>query len=376
MQMRRGERMASIAPLLSGICHELNNPLTSIQSFAELLLLDERPAADREALEIMQREAHRAAAIVSDLRVVARRSQEVGSSRGLVDLNEVVETAVREHRDALGAVGAHVDCDLTPDLPAAWAVRAQIAQVVGHLLSNAEQAVRDASAERRITLRTFRSEHGVALAVTDTGPGIGPEHHDRIFDPFWTTRQAGEGAGLGLSLVHSIVADHEGRIRLDSAPGLGATFTIDLPFAERAPVAEEECDSDSAASRGLRGVGVDDEAANPVSHISYQQRRGPRLAEASEGGAALRLLDEASERPAFDVIIADLRMPGLGGDALLERLRERNEGLEQRVVFITGDADGPDAAALLQDPSIPVIWKPFELAEVTQVAEAQAGLAG
>ncbi|MBW3628316.1 MAG: response regulator [Gemmatimonadetes bacterium] len=373
-QFRRVERMASVAPLLSGVCHELNNPLTSIKSFAEFLLLDERSPEDQEALEIVAREAERAAKIVSDLRVVARQSQEAASTSVMVDLNEIVAQAVAARRSTLEASSIEVQLDLAPDLIHAWAVRPQIEQVLAHLLTNATQAMRHQTEPRCITLSTYPGDLGVVLQVADTGPGIRGEDQNRIFDPFWTTKEPGEGTGLGLSLVNSIVTDHGGRIRVDSDIGAGATFIVELPAAEEAPTVAGPSEAQVAARRSLRVLVVDDEAAIRASLTRYLERRGHAVEQADEGGAALGLLDASTGQASFDVIVADLRMPGLDGQRFVAKLRQRSDGLEHRVIFITGDAESPDVEQFLRDSGAPVVWKPFELAEVAQIVEAHAGM--
>lgn len=372
-QFRRVERMASVAPLLSGVCHELNNPLTSIKSFAEFLLLDERSPGDQEALEIVAREAERAAKIVSDLRVVARQSQEAASSCAMVNLNEVVEQVVAARRASLSADEIEVRLELDPALRPAWSVRPQIEQVVTHLLTNAIQAMRDSDPPRVVTVSTYPGDLGVVLQIADNGPGIRPEDQNRIFDPFWTTKLPGEGTGLGLSLVNSIVTDHGGRIRVDSGVGRGATFTIDLPATDESPVLTE-VGTTQIAHRSLRVLIVDDEAPIRTSLTRYLERRGHQVQQAAEGGAALDLLEVSTNDAPFDIIVADLRMPGLDGKRFVARLRERRDGLEHRVVFITGDAESPDVEDFLREAGAPVIWKPFELAEVAQIVEAHAGM--
>lgn len=372
MEFRRAERMASVAPLLSGVCHELNNPLTSIKSFAELLLLDEHSEEDREALEIVQREAHRAARIVSDLRVVARQARDAGTGRGPVDLNQLLRAAAERRRCALAAAGVALRCELTPELPAAWASSSQMEQVLQHLLDNAELSLAGQSGQRELILRSHPGEVGVALLVEDTGSGIEPQHLERIFDPFWTTRRPGEGAGLGLALVHAIVADHGGRVRVDSEVGRGTTFTVDLPAAEAVPVALGESDAEAASGRSLRVLVIDDEAPIRYSLLRYLERRGHRVEEAADGTTALRRLEQA---PEFDVIVTDLRMPGLGGEQLLEHLRQRGDGLEQRLILITGgDHDSPEVLRSFVGADVPVVQKPFELAEIAQVIEAHADI--
>jgi two-component system NtrC family sensor kinase len=374
LQLRRAERMASITPMLSGVCHELNNPLTSIKSFAELMLLDERPEEDREALEIVQREAHRAAKIVSDLRTVARQSQEAGTGRGEIQLNDLIREVLSRRAPALARAGIELREDLAPDLPAIWASAPEIEQVIYQLVTNAEHALQEQAGPRLLTVRSFPGDIGVAAAVVDNGPGIAAQDIGRIFDPFWTTRSPGEGTGLGLSLAHTIVSEHGGRIRVDSEAGRGAAFTLELPSAPDTLPALGDCQTESPASHGLRILVVDDEAPIRFSLARYMERRGHLVREASEGRAALSLLQESTNAPAFDIIVADLRMPGLDGPQLLERLRQRGDGLDQRLIFITGDADCPEAERLLRDAGLPVVWKPFELAEVAQIIESQAGM--
>lgn len=374
LQLRRAERMASITPMLSGVCHELNNPLTSIKSFAELMLLDARGEEDREALEIVQREAHRAAKIVSDLRTVARQSQEAGTGRGQIQLNDLIREVLSRRAPALARAGIELREDLAPDLPAIWASAPEIEQVLYQLVTNAEHALEEEAGPRLLTVRSFPGDLGVAAAVEDNGPGIAAQDVGRIFDPFWTTRAPGEGTGLGLSLAHTIVSEHGGRIRVDSEAGRGAAFTLELPSAPDTPPALGDCQTESPASQGLRILVVDDEAPIRFSLARYMERRGHLVREASEGRAALSLLQESTNAPAFDIIVADLRMPGLDGPQLLEQLRHRGDGLDQRLIFITGDAESPEAERLLRDAGLPVVWKPFELAEVAQIIESQAGM--
>lgn len=372
-QLRRAERMASVAPLLSGVCHELNNPLTSIKSFAELMLLDNRPEEDREALEIVAREAGRAARIVSDLRVVARQTQEATSSSALVNLAEVVERVLDSRRESFETSSIEVRRDLAADAPAAWAVPAQIEQVVAHLLTNAIQAVRDQPAARVISVSSYRSDLGVALQVSDTGPGIRAEDIDRIFDPFWTTRTPGEGTGLGLSLVHRIVTDHCGRIRVDGNPGSGARFTVEFPAAEKARARMDLGTSHVPARQSLRVLIVDDEAPSHSSLTRYLERRGHIVKQAADEATVLELLGPPNGKVPFDVILADLRT-GLDGLQLVARLRERPDELQDRVIFMTSDPESSPVEHFLEDCDAPRIGRPFELAEVAQIIEAHAGM--
>lgn len=365
-QLRRAERLASVGTLLGGVAHELSNPLTSIKSFAQLMLLDEHREEDREALLIVQKEADRAAKIVADLRLLARQTQEGDSDYAAVSLNEVAEHTLRLRRYSLQARNVEVRAELADHLPSVWADRGQLNQVVLNLIVNAEQALAEHPGARRLTVRTRASARGALLQVSDNGPGIAPAHLERIFDPFWTTKAPGEGTGLGLSLAHGIVTEHGGDLRVRSEPGGGASFTLEIPRSPVAPVPDGEV-PDAERVSSLRILVVDDEPGIRRSLARYLARRGHRVDEANDGRGALWQLDRSGA--AYDAVLADLRMPDLGGDQLFTELKRRGDGLADRLVFITGDAASPEAVRILAAAGAPVLLKPFELSRVAQLLE-------
>jgi two-component system NtrC family sensor kinase len=361
-QRRQAERLASVGTLIGGVAHELNNPLHAILNFAQLLLLDERSEDDREALEIMVREAERMAKIVADLKQIARSTQEEASERGEVDLNEVVRHVLRATEYRLRTSNIEVREDLGTDLPLVLADRAQLEQVVLNLIVNAEQAMSAHGAGRRLILRTRASTQGAALHVVDNGHGIAAHQLAHIFDPFFTTKSPGEGTGLGLSLVHSIVTEHGGEIRVDSEVGTGTAFRIDWPRTpkQQAGGASKSAEPEPEAER-LRVLIVDDEAPIRTVMARYLERRGHTVHQAAEGAAALQMVQARS----YDVVVSDLKMPGLDGEALMEHLAIH--GLAERVIFLTGDAAG--AGARLGQAGVPILLKPAKLEEVARVVE-------
>ncbi|HLL85131.1 MAG TPA: PAS domain S-box protein, partial [Longimicrobium sp.] len=365
--LRRAERLAGLGTLVSGVAHELNNPLTAIKGFTSLMLMDSRTADDREALEVMKREADRAAQIVANLRRLARDTQEEDTPRERVDLNNVVGHVLQVRGYSLGTHNVEVGIELDAALPAIMADRGQMEQVLLNLVVNAEQALAGRP-EPRITVRTERVDRGVSVFVVDNGSGIAPEALERIFDPFYTTKPPGEGTGLGLALVHGMVTDHGGLVHVESVPGVGTTFRIDFPAAEGekadpAPVREAR----TPAAEALRVLVVDDEDSIRRTLSRYLVRRGHRVSVAAEGGEALRMLESEG---GFDVILSDVRMPGLSGDRLHACLRERGDGMDRRLVFMSGDALGDQTANALSTCEVPVILKPFDMGAVADTVEA------
>jgi PAS domain S-box-containing protein len=371
LQFRRAERISSLGTLLSGVAHELNNPLTSIKSYSQLMLLDERSVDDQESLFVIQREADRASRIVSDLRLIAQQSRSMDVERAALDLNQLVRGAIELSRHMIDIDGIELREDLTRDPLPIWGDEQRLQQMVVNLLANAHQAVRAGSGEPRIIVRTRPSRRGLALAVIDSGGGIAPEHLDRIFDPFWTTRDPGEGTGLGLSVVHGIVVEHGGEIRVESEMGRGTAFTVDLPWSSPLGGSPPTVPGGELLQRPLRILLVEDEAPIRLSLARFLERRGHVVDDAEHGGRALTLLEE---QPPYDLIVSDLRMPGLDGEALFTKLRARGGAGERRVVFITGDATSPDVDGFLRTCGAPVVLKPFALGELAEMLERHAWL--
>ncbi|HET7274248.1 MAG TPA: MHYT domain-containing protein [Longimicrobiaceae bacterium] len=371
-QLRRAERLAGVGTLIGGVAHELNNPLTAIQSFAELMLLDERAGEDREALETMQREASRAARIVSDLRLVARSTQDEASKvRDLVDLNDVIRHVIKLRGYVMATNNIEVVDELAVDLPRVMGDRGQLEQVFLNLVVNAGQAM-ESSPTRSLLVRTRAIGGDVLVEVGDTGTGISAGDMDRLFDPFWTTKAPGDGTGLGLSLVHSIVTDHAGIIKVYSRPGQGTTFNLTFPQATSQVSARPEVSKvQRDPVRPLRLLLVEDEPGIRLVLQHYLRRRGHRAVVAADGAEALDLIS-AKGPDSYDVIVSDLRMPGLSGDRFLEKLQARGDGLHNRLMFISGDGANPQTARMMEEAAVPIMYKPFGLEDFSKLVETLA----
>lgn len=373
LHLRRTERLASLGTLVGGVAHELNNPLTAIAGFVELMLGEHRSAEDRDALETLRRETARVAKIVSDLRLVARESHDVQTRRlQPIDVNDIIRHVLRVRRYALETSNIEIRLNLEPNLPPGRGVPSEIEQVVLNLVVNASHAL-DASDRQNklLTINSAATRAGVAFEVIDNGSGIPEKVLEHIFDPFFTTKSPGEGTGLGLSLVHSIVSEHGGRISVNSIEGRGSAFSVLLPFAREGVDTAESAAAPGAPPTNVRPLNVlivDDEAAIRLALVRHLQRRGHKVETAEDGAAAL----DRIAANGFDVIVSDIRMPGMSGDRLLRELRERGaDEAVRRLVFMTGD---PASEAVQQgvEHEIPVLSKPFTLREITEKIEEHA----
>ncbi len=235
-RLRRSERLASLGTLAVGIAHEINNPVNTILMTAESAQAEVRAERSNgrltEDLEVVIQEAERCGRIVQRVLEFVRDRR---PARTLTDLNAVVRSAVTMARKYAGPSGIEVDLELDPTLPSAELNRAEIEQALIHLIRNAVEASEDRGpATVRVATSAYRG--GVQASIHDDGPGIEPEVRARIFDPFFTTRREKGGTGLGLALAHSIATDHGGSIEVESEPGAGSTFRIELPARGGQPV--------------------------------------------------------------------------------------------------------------------------------------------
>ncbi len=368
-QLIQQEKLAAVGQLVSGVAHELNNPLASVLAFGQLLLIaPEDQPADRPKIEAITQEAKRAAKIVSNLLTFARQHQ---PERTVTDLNRVIQDTLELHRYALRVANIDVDVRLDPALPTTWADPFQLQQVMLNLIVNAEHALSTWEGERRILVRTEQAKKGGALCayVTDTGPGIAPEVLPRIFNPFFTTKPVGEGTGLGLSISDGIVREHGGRISAESRPGHGTTFTIELPHV-LAPAPEASLPAGGerpTAERRKRLLVVDDEAPIRQAVALYFESLGHVVDVAGTGREAIARAGEAR----YDAVMLDLRLPDMTGDQVLAQMEQLPRGVG-RVVFVTGDTTSESARRVLEATGRPTISKPFLLDELAAVVLAEA----
>ena len=357
------EKQSLLESLVGGIAHELNNKLTPVRGFAELLQMEESGNA-RAYSGLIARSVDEAARIVKQLRELTAPA---GPEARRIDLRAAVEEALEMLQFRLQAARCGLVRDFPPDPLWVLADAGQIKQVVMNLGANAIDAMQGRPEPR---LRVALAEAGgtVRLEVADNGMGIAPEAQRRIFDPFYTTKGPDRGTGLGLSICLSIVRQNGGEIAVRSEPGEGAVFTVTLPMlAGEEPVLVRDA-GDRTEPRvpdgAKRILAVDDEEV--IRHLLQEQLRrsfGCRVDCVANGREALA----ATRRTRYDLIVADLIMPHMGGGEFYTELLKHDPAAARRVVFITGFAGGEHEERELAGWRRPVLAKPF-----TQVQLARA----
>lgn len=367
-KMVQTEKMAALGHLVSGIAHELNNPLTAIMGYAQLLLGKRLAAAQLSEAEKVYQEAERARRIVKNLLYFARETR---SERSRVDLNEIIERTLALRSYELRVEDIAVECDLAPHLPTTLADPYQLQQVILNLLVNAEQALLEARGRGNVWIRTRHVIEGIGkrmrdhilLEVSDDGPGIPPEIASRIFDPFFTSKPSGEGTGLGLSIVYGIVHQHGGEVTFENQPGAGVKFMVDLPVIE-APADVRADISPSAQSyaavASARILAIEDEPTVAQLIVDVLSEEGHQAEAVFDGQEALRRLS----RNRYNLIICDLRMPHFDGQAVYQSLRRTGSPLLNRILFITGDVLAPQTREFLEPNRLPYLAKPFLVEEL------------
>ena len=379
--LRRSERMASLGHTLAGAAHELNNPLAAICGFAQLLLRDARDADDRSALETIHHEAARAGRIVKDLLTFARRQE--GQRRAPVDVTAITRYIVESQRYAIETRGIRRELSLEPGLPPVLGDASQLEQVVLNLIVNARQALEMASDARhqdegegaarvpRIAIRTALEGGFVRLVVEDNGPGIPPAQLSRIWDPFWTTKPEGVGTGLGLSVVHGIIASHGGTIEVTSDASRGTRFVVSLPPLNDVPalLPPDESETrllDRPAPRALDILLVDDEPGILGYITRVLSRRGHAVLTATDAEQARRI----AEHSAFDVVVCDLRSAGADRVALVRALRALPTCAAARFVLPSDEPhDTPGRLALAAMDGVVVLDKPYGVEQLRDAVE-------
>jgi two-component system NtrC family sensor kinase len=363
--LHQSEKLAALSGLLASVAHELNNPLAALMVQSDLLQEQTMDSNLTEMVTEIHQAAVRCARIVRSFLTLARPNT---PERTRVQLNDVVQEALHLLRYTLQLEEIDVVQQLADDLPMLWGDPHQLHQVAVNLLTNAHQALRETPSPHQIIITTQYNaiQQEVRLEVLDTGPGIPPALQARIFEPFFTTKPAGVGTGLGLPLCQSIIAGHEGTLRVESPPGSGARFIVTLPVAiapNPDPPGTEPLPLLQVTRKAI--LVIDDEVSTAKALVRLFHRDGHSVDIATNGHMALAQLRQRS----YDLILCDVRMPKLDGPGLYRSLAQTQPQLLPRFIFVTGDTLSPAAKAFLEDSQAPYLMKPFHAEEVRRVVQ-------
>jgi PAS domain S-box-containing protein len=417
-ELAQGQRMQAIGRLVSGVAHELNNPLTAIIAFTEQLRNEEGDGERRQMLAMVHQQALRSRDIVRDLLAVVRKRE--GRPAETTAWTTVLGRLEAVLRAEVERLGARLIVWQDPVAAPCTADPVGLEQVLTNLVVNAAQA---AGQGGTVTVRVVGTSPFSLLIVEDDGPGIPADVLGRIFEPFYTTKAEGEGTGLGLSVSLGIVEQFGGSIRAENrrpSEGGGARFTVTLPRAAAGPPSPAQPSGASFGAGGKvpafkvttpesarlsqameddafapppppvpevipapepaatsvsppepasaapvrRVLIVDDEDVIRLALRRYFQRRNWVVIEADDGDVGLAILRTGEVTP--DVIVSDLRMPGAGGIELHGYLERERPDLMARLIISTGDVASPDAASFLERVRCTVLEKPFDLAKLEQ----------
>src|SRR2546425_895787 len=356
-QLIQADKLTALGTLLSGMAHELNNPLSTIEVSIELMKRQASlPGPVRARLDVVEKECERASQIIRSLLVFARRTP---PERRPVDVNDVIRAALVLQAPEFDLNHIRVVTALDP-MPRIWADPHQLQQVLLNLFSNAVHAMKSALGRGVLTVRSSDAGATVSVVVEDDGPGIPAANLGRIFDPFFTTKAAGEGTGLGLSLSFGIVESHGGSITAENIAGTGARFTVTLPVVERPEAAEAVPSPVAPATRCARVLVVDDEDQLRKLVTEVVIGLGHQVEETPSGLDAIARLASHD----YDVILLDVRLPDLDGKAIWRRLLVDRPALAARIVFMTGDTMSAETQAFLMEAGRPVLTKPLTIERI------------
>ncbi|MGN6392016.1 MAG: ATP-binding protein [Gemmatimonadales bacterium] len=360
-QLIQNDKMASIGQLVSGVAHELNNPLTSIAGLTELLLERElHPDVPREHLRVIHDQADRAGRIVRNLLTFARKGV---AEKSPVDLNDVAARTALLIVYELQLHGIELVLALSPEPVVVLGDRHELQQVLLNLITNAVQAVSGLApgAPRRITIATARDDGQAVLDVRDTGPGVPPQHASSLFTPFFTTKAAGQGTGLGLSLSYGLVKSHGGVLSYEPPPEGGAEFRVVLPLHDAPGAALEG--PETPRPQGAQRVLLVDE--DPGVHRLVNALLAPEGIEVDAvraGDQGLRLVSERD----YDLIIAEARATAGAAELFVHALAAASPGAVDRLILTySGQTEPPDP---LPDRPVPRARKPFNLRDLHALA--------
>lgn len=372
-QLIQSEKLASLGQLVSSVAHEINNPLTPILGYSQMLLTSPETEADKRQryIEVIHNSADKVRKIVENLLSFARKDK---PRREYVDINEILKSAVEFRKYQLELENIDVVMHLDRELPKTMADATQLEQVFTNIVLNAYHAIMGSTAHGgKIEISTRTGEKGeIEIVISDTGPGIPEDIMNKIFDPFFTTKPTGVGTGLGLSVSYGIMKEHDGDITVESEPGKGTSFIVRLPVRDYGDylvldeddAEEAEPESRTHPKKGRRVLIVEDEELVTALIRGILENDGYDVDIATNGEKAVSMV----KKGIYSFIVCDIKMPQMNGMEFYRRVREMNEKLAGRMLFMTGD---PSAETLefIENTGNRFLPKPFKIDEFKEAVK-------
>ena len=363
-QLLHSEKMAAVGQLIAGVAHELNNPLTAILGYSQLLTAS--PDVGPQGVEYadkLYKQAQRTHRIVQNLLSFGRQHK---PERVAVQINQILEDtlALRDYDLRMKHVRVHLE--LAPDLPVTAADPHQLQQVFLNMVNNAVDAVLEGSSDGDIWVRTGVRGDSLGVEFTDSGPGV--REPSRVFDPFYTTKPVGKGTGLGLSICYGIVTEHGGTIRVRNVPPHGASFVIELPFqaAGKSPELNPGGSATSAREGRILALDRDESVLEAVGAILRGRNHTVRTAR------TLRDAQLVLQKQEIDVVVADMQACGTGEMGLHAWLAANRPALTLRVILMRATPPSVPLSEEMQG-ALQVLQKPFKAGDLLAAVEAALG---
>ena len=353
----QAEKMNSLGLLISGVAHEINNPLTSIVGCAEYLVKDSELTGDtEESAKIIHDEAQRASVIVKNLLSLVYPHKK-GDVR--LNLNDIIRHIGALRQNELSKRNIELHLNLSDKLEHLVGDATHMQQIIINFVQNSADAIEESGIGNRITIRTMMTGNWISLEVSDNGPNIPEEHHSKIFDPFFTTKPPGKGTGLGLSITYRIVQRYGGKILLRSSQEGGACFIVHLPVNQQALESKDEDDDGKNIWVPDKILIVDDEKNLRFSLSKYLISLGASVDTAENGRVAQQKINQHE----YDILLVDVKMPVMGGVELYQQLCEERSPMVDRFAFMSG-LSALEIRYSAIAPEVPLLRKPFSRKEI------------
>lgn len=356
-QLLHSEKLAAVGQLISGVAHELNNPLTAVLGYSQLLTSSgQLNTQGTEYADKLYKQAQRTHRIVQNLLSFARQHK---PERVSVQINQALEEtlALRDYDLRMSNIRIHLD--LASDLPMLAADPHQLQQVFLNLVNNAVDAILEGSSEGDLWVRTGINDDRIFIEFTDSGPGV--KDAPRVFDPFYTTKPVGKGTGLGLSICYGIVTEHGGTIRVKNLPPRGASFTIELPL-QQAATPDSFADGTKPAPNKPGHILLVDQDDSVLEAIGALLRARDHQVEIARNLPAAQALLAKLD---FDAILADWQIAsGPNGTGLGAWLAQYKAGLSRKLIWMCAVAPSEDRGERPLAGSCQVLQKPLKVSDL------------